>query len=73
MSPIDYLRGVMLRDRTPATPTPAPALPREIQWANPAHTVGACIHDVIYSNCNCPPPNISAQTNTADFHADQRQ
>jgi len=29
------------------------APPREIPWANPAHTIGACTHDVIYSRCNC--------------------
>lgn len=71
MKPIDYLRGVMLRDRKPATPTPAPAPPREIPWLNAVRTVGACPHDVIYSRCSCPATNISAQTNTADFPADQ--
>lgn len=55
MSPIDYLRGVMLRQ--PATlasaPKPEPAPPRETPWTNPVRTIGACIHDVIYSGCTC--------------------
>lgn len=73
MSPIEYLRGVVLRDR--ATPAPESKLPpapsREIPWANSVRTAGACVHDVIYSRCNCPATSISAQTNPADFPADQ--
>lgn len=56
MSPIDYLRGVIRRE--PDTPRPAPESkpPRDIPWANPVHTAGACIHDVIYSSCRCERP-----------------
>lgn len=56
MKSINYLRGVVRREAAappPAAPPPAP--PREIPWANPARSVGACPHDVIYSSCNCPP------------------
>lgn len=54
MKPIDYLRGVMLRERPqPATePLPEPAPPRDISWANAVRTAGACTHDVIYSRCS---------------------
>jgi len=54
VSPIEYLRGVISRDPDqPALPAPEPKQPREIPWANPAHTIGACTHDVIYSECGC--------------------
>jgi len=56
VTPINYLRGVVRRDQAPAVPAatePEPKQPREIPWANPAHTIGACTHDVIYSRCNC--------------------
>lgn len=61
MKPIDYLRGVVIRDR-PAQPaaTPPPP-PRDTPWTNPVRTTGACTHDVIYSSCNCPPPEPADQ------------
>lgn len=46
MSPIDYLRGVVLRDRKPP-PT------HSIPWTNAMTTTGTCIHAVIYSRCYC--------------------
>ena len=74
MKPIEYLRGVMLRDRAqPAPePKPEPAATRDIPWTNPVHTDGACIHDVIYSTCRCPDTNISARTRTADYRTQQQ-
>lgn len=55
-------------------PGPAPgerAVLPTLGWTNPVHTNGACVHDVIYSSCNCPATNIRTQTKTAGFHADQ--
>lgn len=66
MIPINYLRGVIKREPGPPRPVPEPKQPREIPWANPVHTAGACTHDVIYSSCNCPDTNIRTQTNAAD-------
>lgn len=55
MKPIDYLRGVMLRDRKPTAPPPVAPRPLPIlDWTNPVHITGACIHDVIYNECTCP-------------------
>lgn len=74
MRPIDYLRGVVRREpaEPPAT-APESKPPRDIPWTNAVRTAGACTHDVIYSGCRCASTNISAQTNTADFRADQQQ
>jgi hypothetical protein len=40
--------------------TPEPTPPRDIPWANPVHTDGACVHDVIYSSCQCDLRNPAA-------------
>jgi len=49
----DLQRVAPLVVRALAAAPPKPETPRTVPRTNPVRTVGACTHDVIYSNCCC--------------------